>query len=425
MSESRDSTSSSVTAPVSDPYQQWTKFYMQACLLTEKEKNRKLQEANEEEEGKTDQEQAHHRRILITLTTITKIIFGIDAAKKAKVIVHGGGAIELILALVQASNILTTTTTLLESSVQAKEIIMSSLKAIKTCVVRNPVGRCRCRSAGVLAFLQSILDLIFVDDDGNKSNDEKNILMKDIKSLVEEIFTTLAAICIGDDLNSLQASTQFKPYMNKAQQTYFTSTNKTQSSGGTISSMDQKILYLTKLFVTIEKEQPQLISFVTQKKSKSASSLSLSKTFIEDINEAEINIRTGYNHMQDKKYTQALNHYNRAMKLIESYVALTTLLHPLMIEIRWKRSRILCELKNGNECLLDTMFLLEEECEGKEKGKFNEWITSEMRSDILKHHARALILLHREEEAKEYLGKLSILCPQDEDVVAMMKNLTI
>ena len=43
---------------------------------------------------------------MITLDTITKLIFGLGATKKAQVVVHGGGAIELIIALVRSSSVL-------------------------------------------------------------------------------------------------------------------------------------------------------------------------------------------------------------------------------------------------------------------------------------------------------------------------------
>ena len=70
------------------------------------------------------------------------------------------------------------------------------MKAIKSCVVRNPSGRCRCRSSGVFGLLGDMLNQQLLIE--KEETNEKNAV------LLEEIFTTLAAVCLGDDLNALQ-----------------------------------------------------------------------------------------------------------------------------------------------------------------------------------------------------------------------------
>ena len=175
----------------------WSKFYIQACTLltttretlSENEKNNDItnKKLNDDELTKL------HQRIMITLDTTTKLIFGLGATKKAQVVVHGDGTIELIVGLVYASNVLKDP----NATPLSKPIMLSSLKAIKTCVLRNPAGRCRCRSAGVFSFFKDILDAIL---DGGKEKDAEDAL------LVEQVFTTLAACCLGDDLNALQVS---------------------------------------------------------------------------------------------------------------------------------------------------------------------------------------------------------------------------
>lgn len=206
MSESKAETSSTTAAnapspsPSPDPNQQWSKFYIQACALltTTKEQQQKHQQYNnnnnEEEIAK------NHQRIMITLDTITKLIFGLSANRKAQVVVHGGGALELIVALVRTSQVLQKYTT---PTALSKPIIISSLKAIKICVLRNPAGRCRCRTAGVLLLLRDILEVIVDIGDESESKVEDIADVED-KLLVEHVFTTLAAICLGDDLNALQ-----------------------------------------------------------------------------------------------------------------------------------------------------------------------------------------------------------------------------
>jgi len=99
----------------------------------------------------------------------------------------------LIVRLVRASRLLEDTT----STALAKPIVLSSLKAIKTSVLCNVEARCRYRSAGVFSYLKDILDVILKGGE-QEENDAED------KMLVEQVFTTLAAICLGDDLNALQ-----------------------------------------------------------------------------------------------------------------------------------------------------------------------------------------------------------------------------
>ena len=127
-----------------------------------------------------------HTRLQITLDTLTQILFGSDSKQKAQIVTHDKGALYLIVSLVNASRVLDSSS--VEETTRNK-IIMSSLKAIKTCVVRNPIGRRYCRSAGILPLLQRILNHYVTSTDS---------------IMVEEALTTLAATCLGDDLNALQ-----------------------------------------------------------------------------------------------------------------------------------------------------------------------------------------------------------------------------
>ena len=123
---------------------------------------------------------------------MTQILFGLDSNQKSQVVTHGSGALELIVALVNTSQVLETEKEGAQSSEETcKSIIMSSLKAIKTCVVRKPVGRIRCRSAQVLPLLKKIVI---------------QYLHPGEVTMVEEAMTTLAATCLGDDLNALYVS---------------------------------------------------------------------------------------------------------------------------------------------------------------------------------------------------------------------------
>jgi hypothetical protein len=189
------STRSMLSTSSQSVHQQYNKFYIQANTTLTLTKEQLAKNVNAEELTKI------HQKIMITLDTITKLIFGLSANRKAQVVVHGGGAIELIVGLVRASKVLELDNDEMYVTALSKPIILSSLKAIKTCVLRNPAGRCRCRSANVFEFLKDILNAIVKDFSGNKEQDNDD---DDNKLLVEQVFTTLAAICLGDDLNALQ-----------------------------------------------------------------------------------------------------------------------------------------------------------------------------------------------------------------------------
>lgn len=151
----------------------------------------------------------------------------------------------MIVRLVRASRVLEDTT----STALAKPIVLSSLKAIKTSVLCNVEARCRYRSAGVFSYLKDILDAILKGGE-QEENDAED------KMLVEQVFTTLAAICFVDDLNALQASTIFKVLMNRTKSVYCDEGDDHESS------LDQKLEYLEKLFITIDEEQSDLFSYL-------------------------------------------------------------------------------------------------------------------------------------------------------------------
>ena len=168
-----------------------------------------------------------YTRIIANLNAITKLIFGLDGKKKELVVcgIFGGGgggvvndinhdngtiaeekrgkgALELIVALYQCAiknnfdNEVTSND--IVATEQHERLIMCTLKAIKTCVIRNPSGRRMCNST--LAF--DVLENIFchyhkrIDSNGTDADVTAAIA-------VEEALTTLAAMCISDDLNSL------------------------------------------------------------------------------------------------------------------------------------------------------------------------------------------------------------------------------
>mmetsp|Transcript_6790 Transcript_6790/g.9744 ORF Transcript_6790/g.9744 Transcript_6790/m.9744 type:complete len:375 (+) Transcript_6790:78-1202(+) len=374
MSESKETkpetqTGSTSALPATDSHiQLYSKFYTQACLIP-----KDVKEAPEEMK-KRDQ------RILITLETITKLIFGSDGKKKARVVLYAGGALELIVALVKRSGVLNVKNIDNNGSDQAemsKKIILSALKSIKTCVLRNPAGRARCRSSGALGMISNVFELC---------------MMEQHATIVEEAFTTLAAMSLGDDLNALEASTEMKPFIKASKEVF-----------PNASQMHQKTLYLDTLFAAIEKEQASFIKYLKSDNSMAA--------FFKNIIEAEKNKMTALHHVEDKKFSAALQHLNHSIKLVAPFLDKTKLLDDIVMDIRSNRASANSEVGNSKMCLEDTNILLN--VDGIDK------------RELLKIHGKALIDLGRIEEGKETLAKLRIMSPDDNEVMDILNGLKL
>lgn len=208
----------------------------------------------------------------------------------------------------------------------------------------------------------------------------------------------------------VKASTQFKPFMEKTKMLYRT------KDGEKESSLDQKLQYLERLFEAVEKEQSNLMTYLSNE-AKNKEGKDVYEEFIENINNAESNIRIGYEHLRAQKYEEAQNRYNSSLDLISTYIEHTKLFHPLMIEIRIKKSQVLYEMDNFDDCLAETSYLLEQ-------GRLGE-STPMITITVLKLHSKVLMKLGKNDEAKESLGKLTVLCPGDDEVTTLLNNLKL
>lgn len=352
------------------------KLYVQALRLAHAAPSSQQSEAKESSEEISAKVKTHNQKVLIMLDTLTKLIFGLDEKKKAQVVSHGGGTLELVMTLFKSASI--TETDSETDKIEMSKIQMSALKVIKTCAIRNPAGRRRARTAGVFDFIKDVLDTTVV-----KSELDSNSTV----SLAEEAFTTLAALCLGDDLNALDASTIFKQFLSQA---------KTKFPNA--QSMHQKIVYLDALFQAIEKEQDKLIRSVAKLGKGGKSGMQI---FLQSTIDCEIETKTGHGHLQDKKFAISLKHYNYALSLISPYLEQTSLLDAIMVDIRIKRASTRFQLKNFTDCLEDTFFLLERKDTAEDS----------IRCELLSLHAKALMEVGREKEGQEALGKLHLIRP--------------
>lgn len=380
----------------------WIKFYSQALSLTSSQNEDATATSNSCSEGGSKAEMdKHNKRVLIVMESIVKLTFGLDGEKKAQVVAHGGGALELIVELVRSTGVLLSSSSTSRTISKVKEealwdetqrhnIILSTVKAIKSCVVRNPAGRWRCRSAGVLTFLCDVLDQSMIT--GNAD-------------IVEDIFTTLAAICLGNDLNALQGSSQMAKYLSQATKLY-----------PDRSGMQQKILYLQTLFDAVRGEQSKILQWFRQQKEgdKKRISFNTESSFFQDVIQAELQIQSKNLHTSESNSTKQVETYSRSMDILQRYQHHTDMLDSLIIKLCVKRATELLLNGNAEECLKDTRFLLEKNAD-----------SADSKIDGLKLHSRALIQLGRLKEAEECLGKLKILCGHDLEVISLLEKLKV
>lgn len=231
------------------------------------------------------------------LDRLTQLLFGLDESLKAKAI----GALALII-------------TLVTSLPPSEEILLAALKAIKSCVIRNSIGRRRCRSAGIFEWLSSSADVTF---------DSKNPV------IVEEAMTALAAMCMSNDLNSLQGAMQFRKHVNA-----------TTFSKEMHGSLHQKLAYLTALFDVMEREHAALVN--------EGDELWTHITKSERLLKAGVELQTA------QKWDDAVNSYSQALDLITPYCSKTKLLDPLQWQLRFVRGTIrIKELSDTEELGLE------------------------------------------------------------------------
>jgi len=340
------------------------------------------------------------------MESIIKLTFGLDGDKKAQVVAHGDGALELIVGLARSTGVLSSSPSTPSTDAGTAtddekrrqhdvSVVFASVRAIKSCVVRNPAGRWRCRSAGVFGLMGDALDRFMVA--GNED-------------LVDEVFTAMAAMCLGNDLNALQGSSQMGKYLTPATKMY-----------PDHSQMQQKILYLQTLFDTLREEQSKILQwFQKHQQSEQETPSNAESSFFQDITQAETHLRTKNTppSSDNPNPTTSIEPYTHAIEQLNTYQTHTNLLDNLIVELHAKRAAE--SLRNGDAeaCLSDTHFLLEESNNNADR-------TASSRIDGLKLHARALIRLGRLEEAEESVGKLKILCVQDVEVIGLMEQLDV
>lgn len=350
--------------------QLWSTFYDKAVEVAEEASGDSSDEGGTKTAPIAPSDPQHKQRVVAALDGLVQIVFGLDTNIKAAVVSHGDGALELIVALTRSTDVLRQggRSVGTERTDADTQILTSSFKAVKACVVRNPVGRSRMRSAGVFELTDEALA---------NNNDAP---------LVEEILTSLAASCLGDDLNALQASLQLRGHVDRAE-----SLTADGSAG-----LKQKVAYLRSLFDATVKEYEDLIATISNSQ----------RDFFADIKTAEMGLRSGNLAVQEEKFESALSHYDRTMECVEaeSLKSATKLLNSLRCQVYWNRANVRFKLEKTEDALDDLEQLLQNEVPADIKG-----FAEKLRSKILG-------ALGRDEEAREAAGKALVVDPLDEEL---------
>jgi len=301
----------------------------------------------------------YQQKVAGLLETLQRLIFGLDQGKKIFAVKNG--ALELIIKLSDTFQF-------------SDPITLAALKATKSCVVKNPAGRTCCRSAGTLKWMNTRLTSLLSNQDPSKA------------TLVEEGLTTLAAICLGDDLNALQGAKEFRVILDKVSLIYPKECHP---------SLHQKVTYLDALFNVMEREQDKLLN------SKAID------TFFETIQENELILTK-----ETWEDTEAEIVYSEALAKLEPLACETKLLDTLMCNLYERRSAAKFSLQKWEGCLADVDFCLD---------KFE--VSPEMTIQLLVSRTNVLQAMGLLQDAKEGIGKALLMHPQSKELQEKLEEL--
>jgi hypothetical protein len=321
----------------------WGQFYIQA------QSSITSSSSNQETKGGTP-DALERERVLKVLKNFQRLIFALDKDKKSIAVNYDKGGLELILYLIG------------DSTFDDEEITVAALKCIKSCAVNNPPGKSRCRRAGVFSYFSCILEICC---HGRR------------EKITEEALTTLAAICIGDDLNALMGLLLHKEMIEKLSSAHSSNTNVKNMS-----------TYLLTLFSKIQTELPIMETLIDSDTATTLVDILLKTEKYRA--EAKDAIKCQQFGFAEGKLTNAINLLSQQENFL--IPALRESLGELYSD------RAVCRLETGyhESALSDADASL----------KWTDGIQQRLvRSKVLK-------ILGREEEAKEEIGKANLILNQ-------------
>ncbi|CAB9502569.1 expressed unknown protein [Seminavis robusta] len=255
------------------------------------------------------------------LFSLRKLLSSLDQSTKEHACKNG--AISII---VKMANFVLQQDASLPNSNQQKFLSLVC-KSLQTCVFQNPAGRAVCRREGVFRLLHRIAVSVSA-----KTPAEASTMALE---LLEDAFTSLAAICLGDDLNAVLAALQLgevvQDHLNQ----------KVANDNSNSSSLDQTLRYLQKLFQVIRKEQSQLLEHYQ------------AQQVLETILEAEQDLHSGNLRLRNRQWTQAETAFHRALQSSYRFEEHTTLLDELLVRLLDGRSDARLHLEDLDGVLQD------------------------------------------------------------------------
>jgi tetratricopeptide (TPR) repeat protein len=335
------------------------------------------------------------RSILESLTTLMS---GVDEPKKAVAVSHG----VLVLAVAAMRKLNRNldnddTDTCCDNSMN----VIVGLKAVKACVVRNPTGRAKCRQEGVFEIISNILlSAPAVDTETDTDTDMQ-------MQILEETYTTLGAVCLGDDLNALKAALAYGEKVEAALKMYRREKH---------ASLHQKLVYLQALFRAMEREQADLLNTCDNDNPS---------TLFQTIETAECNLDEGINREQEKnQWAQAETDYTNALHRIQFITSHTELLDDIFAKILDHRSSVRLKLQNWNGALDDADACLQGNTNTTTKN--NKHLSSA--GVVTALHARRSDALHqlgRMQEAGQALDKALAISPKNKTLLSKINRLQL
>mmetsp|Transcript_21008 Transcript_21008/g.25992 ORF Transcript_21008/g.25992 Transcript_21008/m.25992 type:complete len:374 (-) Transcript_21008:106-1227(-) len=322
----------------------WGQFYVQAqsTITSSSSSNQEVKEGTSEA--------LERKHVLKVLDNFQRLIFALDKDKKSIAVNYDKGGLELILYLIG------------DSTFDDEDVTVAALKCIKSCVVKNPQGKSRCRRAGVFGYFSCILETCC---HGRR------------EKITEEALTTLAAICIGDDLNALIGFLLHKEMIEKLSSIHSSNTNVKNMS-----------TYLLTLFTKIQSELPILETMIDS---------DTATTFVDILLKTEKYRAEAKDALKSQQFGFAEGKLTNAINVLSQQ---ENFFLPVIREALGElySDRAICRLETGyhESALSDADSSL----------KWTDGIQQRLvRSKVLK-------ILGREEEAKQEIGKANLILNQ-------------
>jgi len=245
----------------------WVKFYRSASAELNRHQASNI-EATSANDDKSELMSLERAQTLLQM--IQKFAFGGDSYKKSFVVTDPHNALVLIAQIYSVSESQQENNTLTESTLMA-----AFLKALKSLMVNNNTGRDKCS--------QEIHHASSFSYDNNVTSVYPQVMkhmytthasvFRSNKDLAEEYITTLAAICMNNDENTVIGYNEFTKVIqdisnchcegNQATEEEKADDQKTtagKTGSFTSSGLEQKIQFITTLFDAMRKEREEIKS---------------------------------------------------------------------------------------------------------------------------------------------------------------------